>query len=91
MRFKKTAVAAVSAAALALSSCGNMSVGFGNYTYNRVHVFDTAGNCCDLEIDKWYDNENGIEIQLKDGNNLYLSEGTYILIKDECPLCAAHK
>ena len=78
-------------AIVSLTSCGNMSLGLGNYSYNKVHVFDTCGNYCDLEIDKWYDNETGIEVLLKDGNNLFLSEGTYILLKDECPLCKNHK
>ena len=39
------------------------------------------------EILNWHDNEIGCEVTLKDRNSLYLSEGTYILIKDKCPIC----
>ena len=72
---------------LTLVGCGNMSVGPGNYNYQIVHVFDTAGNYHDYHIEKWYNDESGIEVTLTDGNNLFLSEGTYILAKDYCPLC----
>jgi hypothetical protein len=40
-----------------------------------------------VEIEKWYDDERGVEIKIKDGDALFLSEGTYMLVEDECPLC----
>lgn len=71
----------------ALTACGNMSLGLGNFEYNVIHVCDHAGNCKDYRIHKWYENGTGIEVTLTNGNNLYLSEGTYILAKDNCPIC----
>lgn len=69
-----------------LSGC-NKSYGFGNYEYKYCHVCDFSGNCKDFEIKKWYESESGIEIRTVDGYDLWLSEGTYILLNDICPLC----
>ena len=66
--------------------CGNMSWGVGNYEFNYVHV-DTYHYSGCLEVDKWYENGTGIEVKLDDGNNIFLSEGTYTLIEDNCPFC----
>ena len=70
-----------------LVSCGNMSMGFGNFNYEKVHImnYDGTGKC--VSIDKWYDNETGIEVKTSNYGSLYLSEGTYILVGDECPYC----
>lgn len=68
-----------------LTGC-NMSCSPGNYSYNRVHISVGGKELC-KEILNWHDNEIGCEVTLKDGNSLYLSEGTYILIKDKCPIC----
>ena len=38
-------------------------------------------------IEKWYDNETGIEVKTKEAGSLCLSEGTYFLISDDCPFC----
>ena len=50
-------LAAISLAALV--SCGNMSMGFGNFNYGKVHImnYDGSGSCATVE--KWYDNESG--------------------------------
>lgn len=72
-----------------LSGCGNMSMGFGNYTYEKVHV-DTHNYSGCLSVKKWYENEgSGIEVFTKEGVSLFLSEGTYVLIGGDngCPLC----
>ena len=68
-----------------LTGC-NMSCSPGNYNYNRVHISVGGKELC-KEILNWHDNDIGCEVALKDGNSLYLSEGTYILIKDKCPIC----
>ena len=70
---------------LGLGGC-NISCSPGNYNYNRVHISVGGKELC-KEILNWHDNEIGCEVTLKDGNSLYLSEGTYILIKDKCPIC----
>ena len=71
---------------LSLTGCGNMSLGMGNYEFKKIHV-DTYNNNFCLEIEKWYDSETGIEVDTKDFDGLCFSEGTYILIEDECPFC----
>lgn len=73
-------------AVVTLTSCGNMSIGPGNYSFKKVHI-NTHENACCVEIEKWYDDERGIEVKAKDGGAMYLSEGSYILIEDKCPIC----
>lgn len=70
---------------LSLTAC-NEDLSFGNYQFNRVHFSVGNEERC-AEVQSWHDNELGCEVKLKDGNVLYLSEGTYILIKDKCPIC----
>lgn len=67
------------------TSC-NKELGFRNYTFKKVHICVGDVNKC-VEIEKWYDNEIGIEVKTKNYGALYLSEGTYILIEDKCPIC----
>ena len=72
---------------ICFSGCGNMSVmGIGNYSFEKVHV-DTHHYSGCLEVEKWYENSTGIEVKTKDYENIFLSEGTYVLIEDECPFC----
>lgn len=71
-----------------LTACGNMSLGFGNFDFEKVHVDTYHYNGC-FTVEKWYDNETGIEVKTKEVGALYLSEGQYVLIEDECPFCAA--
>lgn len=70
-----------------LSSCGNMGLGPGKFTFKKVHITTYSGEdrCCTIE--KWYDNEEGIEVKTKEYGALFLSEGTYILCADKCPIC----
>lgn len=72
--------------AVMLVGCGNMSVGMGNFNFKKIHVDMHNYSGC-LEIAKWYDNENGIEVKTKDGCSMYLAEGMYVLIEDKCPFC----
>lgn len=69
-----------------LCACGNMSLGIGNFEYNKIHI-DTYHYSGCFEIEKWYDNATGIEVKIKDVGSIYASEGDYILIQDECPFC----
>lgn len=71
---------------LTFTGCGNMSCSPGNYSFEKVHV-DTYHYSGCLTIDSWHDNERGIEIKTKEVGSIFLSEGTYILIEDECPFC----
>ena len=70
------------------TSCGNMSIGPGNYSFRHVRISDhTTGYCATIE--KWHDNELGIEIKTKEYGDIYASEGSYILFSDanKCPYC----
>lgn len=69
---------------VALSGC-NMGL-IGSFSFDKVHV-DTHNYSGCFEIDKWYDNETGIEVDIREAGNVFLSEGTYILVGGECPFC----
>lgn len=80
-------MAVIVLATFILTSCGNVSIGFGNFNFRKVHIHMGDVNRC-LTIEKWYDNEGmGIEVKTKECGSLFLSEGTYILIEDKCPIC----
>ena len=70
-----------------LVSCGNMSMGLGNYTYSKSHIMNYDGSGVCATVEKWYDNETGVEVKTTEYGSMYLSEGTYILIEERCPYC----
>lgn len=82
---KKIVCLVLIVAMLCLTAC-NMSVGIGNFNFRKVHV-DTHGYSGCLAIKKWHDNERGIEVETEEVGAIFLSEGTYILIENECPFC----
>jgi hypothetical protein len=72
-----------------LVSCGNKAIiSPGNYSFTHIHFTDmTKGHCATIE--KWWDNEEGIEVKTKEYGYLYCSEGSYILFEsgNKCPYC----
>ena len=68
------------------TGCGNMSMGPGNYNFEKIHVDMHNYSGC-LTIEKWYDNTSGIEVKTEEVGSLYLAEGMYVLVEDECPFC----
>ena len=68
------------------AGCGNMAVGFGNYNFRKIHV-DTHHYSGCFTVDNWHDNDSGIEVKTKEAGSMYLAEGMYVLIEDECPFC----
>ena len=70
------------------NGCGNMSMGFGNFNYKKIHI-DTHHYSGCLTIEKWYENESGIEVKTKEAGSVFVSEGTYMLIDGDkgCPFC----
>ena len=72
-----------------LTSCGNQAIlDPGNFSFKHVHITDPIeGHCFDIE--KWWDNENGVEVRLSNGEGVFLSEGTCQLFesKTTCPYC----
>ena len=71
---------------LALCGCGNKLYGPGNYNFDKIHIFDDGNSKC-IDIDGWYDGDEGIEVKKADGDGLFLSEGTYMLVEGKCPIC----
>lgn len=69
-----------------LTGCGNMSMGIGNYTFKKIHV-DTHHYSGCFTIEKWYDNGSGIEVLTEEAGSMFLAEGMYVLIEDDCPFC----
>lgn len=86
---KKRIIAAimmVTVLASTATGCGNMSMGIGNFTFEKIHV-DTHHYSGCFTVEKWYDNSSGIEVKTREAGFMYLAEGMYILIEDECPFC----
>jgi len=73
---------------MALSACGNQSLGFGNFTYKKIHIDTHSFSGC-YTVEKWYESESGIEVKTKELGSIFASEGTYILVEDKCPVCDA--
>lgn len=71
---------------LSLCACGNMAIGPGEFTFEKIHVDTHHFSGC-LTVEKWHDNESGIEVKTREAGNLYLAEGMYILVESECPFC----
>ena len=68
-----------------LTGC-NMGLGMGSFNFKKIHVDTHNFNGC-FTVEKQYDNSNGIEVKTKEAGSMYLAEGMYILIDDECPFC----
>ena len=81
-----TVIMLVIMCAIMFVGCGNMSVGIGNFTFDKIHV-DTYNYSGCFTIEKWYDNSYGIEVKTKEAGSMYLAEGMYMLVEDECPFC----
>jgi len=74
--------------AMALCSCGNYSIGMGNFSYNKIHINTHDFSGC-YTVEKWYQSETGIEVKTTEIGSIFCSEGTYILVEDKCPVCDA--
>ena len=81
-----TIIMLVTMLTMMITGCGNMSLGFGNFTFEKIHVDTHNYNGC-FTVEKWYDNSNGIEVKTKEAGSMYLAEGMYMLIEDDCPFC----
>ena len=74
---------------LTFTGC-NMSTGLGTFTFDKAHISVGDTSTC-VKIQSWYDTELGCELKLENGTVIYCSEGTYILVNGDCPLCAAKR
>ena len=80
------ALVAIILTTAAIMGC-NMNPGLGTYSFKKVHILAHNGEEKCFEISSWRDTEIGCEVKLKNGGSLWLSEGTYILVSDKCPIC----
>ena len=62
---------------------------FGTYNFTHVHICDSAGHTADYAIQSWTEQSEtpGVEVKINGYGSMWLSEGTYILYTDKCPLC----
>ncbi len=84
---KKLLLTLILAVSLTFAGCGNMNLGLGNYTFCGVHI-DTYNHTACYTVETWTDNDTGIEVKTKEVGTLFLSEGTYILYENKCPICS---
>lgn len=87
--FKRIAILIIIFMMIVFGACGNHSIGFGKYTFTKVHIFVNDGPDMCLTVVKWYEDEVGIEVRTKEFGTLWLSEGTYMLCEHDCPICSA--
>ena len=85
-------VLAVLTATILLVACTKVSdnkinIKMLNTTYfPKVHIFGNYNDC--LTIKSWYRSSDiGVIVETEEYGELYLSNGTFVLIKDECPFC----
>ena len=71
-----------------LAGCGNRSIGLGSYTFEHIRFSDSTESHC-ANVEKWYDNDRGIEVKTSEYGPIFCSEGTYILFNSQskCPYC----
>ena len=70
-------------------SCGNKAIfSYGEFSFTHIHFTDAIGGHC-ATIEKWWDNESGIEVRTTEFGPMFCSEGSYMLFGsgDKCPYC----
>ena len=86
MKKKLEAISLIIAMSTLMTGCGNMSFGFGNFTFTKIHV-DTHNYSGCFTVEKWYDSSSGIEVKTEEAGFMYFAEGMYMLIENDCPFC----
>ena len=72
-----------------MTACGNQAIlDPGTFSFKHIHISDNVEGHC-LNIEKWWDNDNGIEVRTTSSEGIYCSEGTYQMFEsaDGCPYC----
>ena len=85
---KKRLLVLALATGMLLTGCGNQALGMGTFTFNHIHFTDNVTGYCGT-VEKWHDNETGIEVKTSEYGSMYCSEGSYILFGNgsQCPYC----
>jgi hypothetical protein len=83
-----TALLMVLPICLLLTGCGNADLTLGSFEFHQIHIQMYGGEPVHLEVEKWKDDDGGIEVLTKNHGALIIGDGTYILYnQEECPLC----
>lgn len=73
---------------MTLCSCNsNRNIGVGTLNFKKVHIFIEYGYGTCFDISSWREAEIGVEVKVDGYGSLWLSEGTYMLVGDKCPIC----
>lgn len=84
---KKILMAGVLVSALSLTGC-NMNLGFGSYSFRKVHVQMYGSEPTHFKVKSWMADAGGIELKLENHGAVLLGDGTYMLYDTEdCPIC----
>lgn len=85
---RKSGIMFLAALALPLMGC-NMNIGPGSYSFRAVHIYGWDKDSHDVAIKSWREGEMGVEVDTEKYGPMFLSEGTYILLRDisNCPVC----
>ena len=60
------------------------------WRYKKVHICANGIDKC-IPIEQGFFDSDGVEIRSSEYGVIFLSNGTYILIIDKCPICDAKK
>ena len=81
-------VIVITAILLGLTGCGNKDFwGVGHFTFRKIHIINPDGEDICLTVKQWTESEIVIEVDTEEYGPLFLSEGTYIMVSDVCPIC----
>lgn len=78
----------MAALALPLMGC-NLDIGPGSFSFHAVHIYGCDKDSRDVSIKSWRDADIGIEVNTERYGTMFLSEGTYLLLRGigDCPIC----
>ena len=85
---KKILFGLLAIAALSLTGCGNHDVSFGSYSFHYVHVQMYGSEPTHFKVNKWQNDDGGIELSIEGHGRILLGDGTYMMYDQEtCPIC----
>ena len=84
---KKFILCLAAIASLSLTGCNKQLIDT-NYSFKRVHIFDT-GECYKISSWRDYDDSDQIQVKLSTGETVLLSAAVHFALidKDTCPFC----
>ncbi len=67
---------------LALTGCSESKIQY-------IHMCGLSGNISHATVKRWYETDkgSGIGVVTKEFGHITVSEGTYVIYNDKCPIC----